>query len=257
MFHYGSPSSSSSALSGVTVKFEAGENIGVCGKTGSGKSTLANILFSLGPLTSGTVRIAGEDLASLGPADVRAGVAVVPQHPTILDGDIRDNLLGGNRGSPPDDAALLSMLKICKLDELVDKGLDGTMGSLSDGQKQLFCVARALVRKPKVLVLDEATADLDTVSANTLLAVVGAHFKETTVISIAHRLNFIRNSDKILVLNTGGTINAFDTPSNLINEGGRLLRQATQSGNEIDVTPRGNLGNVVVETVTIHPSHGV
>ena len=90
------------------------------------------------------------------------------------------------------------------------------MQVLSDGQKQLFCVARALIRKPKILVLDEATADLDAASATELLRVVDEQFKATTVLSIAHRLNFIKNSDKILVLNTGGTVNAFDTPANLL-----------------------------------------
>ena len=76
-----------------------------------------------------------------------------------------------------------------------------------------------------MLVLDEATADLDTDSAEMLLAVVEEHFKSTTIVSIAHRLNFIRNSDKILVLNPGGTVNAFDTPENLIKQGGYFAKQ--------------------------------
>ena len=83
---------------------------------------------------------------------------------------------------------------------------------------QLFCVARALVRRPRILVLDEATADLDQDSANELLKVIDTSFKEITVISIAHRLNFIKNSDRILVLNAGGTVNAFDTPAKLLED---------------------------------------
>jgi ABC-type multidrug transport system fused ATPase/permease subunit len=103
------------------------------------------------------------------------------------------------------------------------------MGQLSDGQRQLFCVARALVRKPKILVLDESTADLDQDSANELLRVIDENFTDTTVISIAHRLNFIRNSDKILVLNTGGTISAFDTPENLLKDtSGYFSRQMAE-----------------------------
>jgi ABC-type multidrug transport system fused ATPase/permease subunit len=134
---------------------------------------------------------------------------------------VRENLLGGNRqpaGECCSDEYLLQTLVTCRLSELAERGLDGTMGQLSDGQRQLFCVARALVRKPKILVLDESTADLDQDSANDLLRVIDENFTETTVISIAHRLNFIRNSDKILVLNTGGTINAFDTPENLLKD---------------------------------------
>lgn len=107
---------------------------------------------------------------------------------------MRENLVGGNRVVEDSDEFLLSILQSCRLPVLAERGLDGLMGKLSDGQRQLFCVARALVRRPKILVLDESTADLDQDSANELLRVIDENFAETTVISIAHRLNFIRNS---------------------------------------------------------------
>ena len=168
---------------------------------------------------------------------------------------MRENLTGGNRKSAAsddtDDEFLLGTLRTCRLSVLANVtrdggGLDGTLGMLSDGQKQvrsyhiisaylhssslrhhhradvhssslqLFCVARALVWRPKILVLDEATADLDQESANELLRVIADSFADITVISIAHRLNFIRDSDKILVLNAGGTVNAYDTPAKLL-----------------------------------------
>jgi ABC-type multidrug transport system fused ATPase/permease subunit len=188
---------------GVSVSIKSGENIGICGRTGAGKSTLLSVLFSLGPLRSGSVSIAGVDLATISCHEVRANVAIVPQSPTLFDGTVRENLVGGNRNAEGDtDEYLLETLRTCRLSVLVERGLDGSIGQLSDGQRQLFCVARALVRKPKILVLDESTADLDQDSANELLRVIDENFKTTTVISIAHRLNFIRASDKILGVKT-------------------------------------------------------
>ena len=179
------------ALNGVSVQIESGEKIGVCGRTGAGKSTLLSVLFSLGPLNKGTVTIggksaaaavvpsqhylaghavgrpyccwmnvsllghAGEDLAKISCHEVRAQVAIVPQSPTLFDGTIRENLIGGNRidaSQGGDDSSLLETLRTCRLGVLAERGLDGTLGQLSDGQRQLFCVARALVRRPKILV---------------------------------------------------------------------------------------------------------
>jgi ABC-type multidrug transport system fused ATPase/permease subunit len=175
------------ALNGITCEIESGQKIGVCGRTGAGKSTLLSVLFSLGPLKAGTVSIGGKDLAGISCHEVRANVAIVPQSPTLFEGTVRENLIGGNRrtvvskGDGSDDY-LLETLNTCRLSNLVERGLDGTMGQLSDGQRQLFCVARALVRKPKILVLDESTADLDQDSANELLRVIDENFTDTTVI---------------------------------------------------------------------------
>jgi len=216
VFHYATDAPS--ALSGVTMDIKSGEKIGVCGRTGAGKSTLLSILFSLGPLTEGAVQISGHSIADISCHEVRANLAIVPQSPTLFAGTVRENLLGGNRATDDSDDFLLTTLRTCRLTNLADRGLDGTLGTLSDGQKQLFCVARALVRRPKILVLDEATADLDQDSANELLKVIDTSFEEITVISIAHRLNFIKNSDRILVLNAGGTVNAFDTPAKLLED---------------------------------------
>ena len=125
------------------------------------------------------------------------------------------NLVGGNADKCSDDH-LLSTLRTCRL--AADRGLDGTLGALSDGQKQLFCVARALVTRPTILVLGEATADLDQESANKLLQVIEENFTDTTVISIAHRLNFIRGSDRVPVLDAGGTVDAFGPPEELLKD---------------------------------------
>ena len=171
------------ALTRISLSIKSGEKIGVCGRTGAGKSTLLSILFSLGPLSEGTVKIAGHSLSEISCREVRQRLAIVPQFPTLFEGSIRENLVGGNMQTSDDtDESLLGTLRTCRLEVLAERGLDETLGVLSDGQKQLFCVARALVRRPKILVLDEATADLDTASANELLRVVDAQFKDTTVV---------------------------------------------------------------------------
>ena len=206
------------ALTGISLDIKPGEKIGVCGRTGAGKSTLLSVLFSLGPLSAGEVKVAGKDLKDISCREVRQNVAIVPQFPTLFEGTVRENLVGGNKKTDDGDDFLRATLSTCRLSVLAERGLDSQLGALSDGEAQLFCVARALIRRPKILVLDEATADLDSASAKELLHVVDKSFKETTVISIAHRLNFIRNSDRILVLNTGGTINAFDTPAKLLED---------------------------------------
>ena len=176
------------------------------------------------------MKIAGQSLSEISCREVRQRLAIVPQFPTLFEGSVRENLVGGNKQNGDDtDESLLQTLRTCRLEVLADRSLDDALGVLSDGQKQLFCVARALVQRPKVLVLDEATADLDAASANELLRVIDDNFKATTVISIAHRLNFIKNSDRILVLNTGGTINAFETPAKLLEDtDGYFARQLAE-----------------------------
>lgn len=119
------------ALNGVSISINSGEKIGVCGRTGAGKSTLLSVLFSLGPLNNGSVSIGGKDLKNISCHEVRENVAIVPQSPTLFDGTVRENLIGGNRNANDTDEYLLETLRTCRLAVLVERGLDGTIGQVT------------------------------------------------------------------------------------------------------------------------------
>lgn len=211
------------ALNGVTVRIRAGEKVGVVGPTGGGKTTFLKLLFRLGPCSAGGVFVDGVDIATLRLGALRRAIGVVPQEPTIFLGTLRENLLGANASARvADDAAALAAAAACGLEEalgLAERGaaaLDEELPcELSVGQKQLLAAARVLIRRPKVLVLDEATASLSQAAADHLVAVIQKHCHEATVLSIAHRLRFILQCHRVLVLSFGGTVEAFDSPAAL------------------------------------------
>mmetsp|Transcript_27719 Transcript_27719/g.76321 ORF Transcript_27719/g.76321 Transcript_27719/m.76321 type:complete len:1436 (-) Transcript_27719:320-4627(-) len=213
----------------VSLVVQPAEKVGVVGKTGSGKSTLLSLLLRLGPLkgvapsSGGRILVDGVDVATLRLAGLRSKIAVVPQEPTLFAMTLKDNI-----GVEFTDAEVLTALQWCGLDARQIAGKeDGPVadalatelrpGGLSVGQQQLLMAARALVRRPKILVLDECTASLDKESADRLLEILSTHSKDATVLAIAHRLRFVLNSDRILVL-AGGQVIAFDSPAKLMEQ---------------------------------------
>jgi len=155
---------------------------------------------------------------------VRRAVGLVPQDPVIFRMSLKDNIAGGADFT---DAEVAASLTHCGLDarQLTGKSTVGealqaelAVSGLSTGQQQMLMAARAIVRRPKVLVLDECTASLDVGTAHQLLQVIGAHCADATVLSIAHRLRFVLRCDRILVLGNGGHILGLDTPANLMRE---------------------------------------
>lgn len=222
------------ALDGVTFRVHPGEKLGIVGRTGSGKSSLLLVLFRLLEPSSGRVLLDGVDTSQLELAELRSQLAIIPQEPFLFSGTIRGNL--DPRGLY-EDRALWQALEQCHLSEVITSmgGLDGELGeggrSLSLGQRQLLCLARALLTDAKILCIDEATASVDQKTDQLLQQTICKRFANKTVLTIAHRLNTILNSDRVLVLQAG-RVAELDSPAVLCNQPHSLFQQLLQSSQQ-------------------------
>ncbi|XP_033646525.1 ATP-binding cassette sub-family C member 9-like [Asterias rubens] len=220
-------------LHDIDIHFKSAEKIGICGRTGSGKSSLTLTLFRIIQTFKGRIMVDGTNIAHLPLAEVRRRFAIIPQDPVLFNGTIRFNL--DARGEHDDDA-LWESLEIAQLKGVVsdlDLKLDAmvTEGgeNFSVGQRQLFCLARAFLRKTRILVMDEATASIDLETDAILQEVVARAFKERTILTIAHRVQTILDSDHILVLNEG-RIAEYDTPQNLLAQEDSIFASLVKAG---------------------------
>ncbi|XP_030784709.1 multidrug resistance-associated protein 7 isoform X5 [Rhinopithecus roxellana] len=222
------------ALDGVTFCVQPGEKLGIVGRTGSGKSSLLLVLFRLLEPSSGRVLLDGVDISQLELAQLRSQLAIIPQEPFLFSGTVRENL--DPRGLHK-DRALWQALEHCHLSEVINSmgGLDGELGeggrSLSLGQRQLLCLARALLTDAKILCIDEATASVDQKTDQLLQQTICKRFANKTVLTIAHRLNTILNSDRVLVLQAGRVVE-LDSPATLRNQPHSLFQQLLQSSQQ-------------------------
>jgi ABC-type multidrug transport system fused ATPase/permease subunit len=209
-------------LRGLNLTINQGEKVGVCGRTGCGKSTMMMTLYRMVELDQGKITIDDVNIASVTLNNLRSKLSLVPQDPVIFSGTVRSNLDPFNETK--DDGEIWSALKLsgmkATIEELPDKkGLDSSIdeggGNLSVGQTQLLCMARALIRKSKILILDEATSNVDGETDNLIQKTIRVAFKDCTVLTIAHRLNTIIDSDKILLLHEG-QVAEYDSPEVLL-----------------------------------------
>lgn len=201
-------------LNGINIKINPGEKIGIVGRTGSGKSSLFLALFRMVELTEGRIFIDGVDTRTIRLLDLRSNMAIIPQDPFLFSGTVRENLDPLNHHT---DQELQVVLHQCHLQEVTSKmgGLTAELGergkNLSIGQKQLMCLARALLTKSKILCIDEATASVDQKTDQLLQETIRRQFAEKTVLTIAHRINTIMDSHRVLVMDAG-TVKEFDSP---------------------------------------------
>ena len=193
--------------------------IGIVGRTGAGKSSLTLSLFRLIEPASGKIVIDSLDVTQIGLHELRSKLTIIPQDPVLFSGTLRSNL--DPFGQYTDDQLWMAIehshLKDFvksqenQLEHKVSEGGE----NLSVGQRQLICLARALLRKTKILVLDEATAAVDVETDSLIQSTIRKEFSDCTIITIAHRLNTIIDSNRVLVLDQG-SIAEFDTPDNLL-----------------------------------------
>ncbi|KAL5760091.1 hypothetical protein ACOSQ2_018929 [Xanthoceras sorbifolium] len=208
-------------LKGITCTFPGEKKIGVVGRTGSGKSTLIQALFRVVDPSGGWILIDGVDISKIGLQDLRSRLGIIPQDPTLFQGTVRTNLDPLEQHS---DQEIWEVINKCRLAAIIrqDRRLldapvaeDGENWSL--GQRQLVCLARVFLKKRRILVLDEATASIDTATDNVIQETIRKETNRCTVITVAHRIPTVIDNDLVLVLDEGKVLE-YDSPGKLLED---------------------------------------
>ncbi|KAJ2250376.1 hypothetical protein GGI13_004037 [Coemansia sp. RSA 455] len=241
-------------LNSLSFVIHSKERVGIVGRTGAGKSSLTNALMRLVEADSGSIIIDGTDISTIGLYDLRSRISIIPQDPSLFEGTIRDNLDPTHQYTDDEVWAAINTCNIAHLldtptgkyieksvtadddndDDKIGKGrwVEGTGldkwieyngSNFSVGQRQLVSLCRALLWRRKILVLDEATANVDNETDRTMQSIIRQEFKDCTVLTIAHRLNTIMDSDRVLVMDEG-KVAELDTPANLLARDGHFSK---------------------------------
>ena len=214
------PNASASVLENINLKIEKGETVAIVGATGSGKTTLVNLITRFYDVTKGEILVDGENIKNYKLVDLRNKIAIVLQKSELFAGTIKENIKWGNPNATDEEVEWAANIaqaiefidsKEKKFDEYVEE--KGT--SLSGGQRQRLSIARAIVKKPEILIFDDSTSALDLVTEAKLYKAMRDNIADTTKIVVAQRIATAKNADKIVVLD-GGTIIAYDIHENLL-----------------------------------------
>ena len=237
--------SGNNTLSDINLHIRSGETVGIIGGTGSGKTSLVNLISRLYDVSSGSVRVGGHDVREYDMEALRNQVSVVLQKNVLFSGTILDNLRWGDENATEEEC--VAACRAACADEFIERFPDkyntwieqgGT--NVSGGQKQRLCIARALLKKPKILILDDSTSAVDTATDAKIRKAFAESIPGTTKIIIAQRISSVQDADRILVLDNG-RINAFDTHENLL-AGNEIYREIYESqikgGGDFDNTGR-------------------
>ena len=216
------------ALKDINININSKEKIGIVGRTGSGKSSLTLSLFRVVEAFKGKITIDGQDIADVPLKKLRRAISIVPQEPFLLEGTLKTNLDPLNLYSEQEINDVLEKVKLYQMLEhdningkKILKGINTEIkeygNNLSFGCRQLLCVARAILRKSKIIILDEATSSVDQKTEDLISNAVDAMFKDSTVITIAHRINTVKKCEKIIVMNAGEVVEV-GKPDDLIKD---------------------------------------
>lgn len=207
-------------LKDINLDIHAGETIGIIGGTGSAKSSLVNLISRLYDVTAGSVSVGGLDVREYDMEVLRNQVSVVLQKNVLFSGSILDNLRWGNKNATEEEC-----IHVCQLacaDEFIERFPEGYNthieqggSNVSGGQKQRLCIARALLKKPKILILDDSTSAVDTATDNKIRQAFATEIPDTTKLIIAQRISSVQNADRIIVMDNGEVVD-FDTHENLL-----------------------------------------
>jgi ATP-binding cassette subfamily C (CFTR/MRP) protein 1 len=214
-------------LKNLNFQIEGKEKVGVVGRTGSGKSTICLCLFRILEPLEGTIYIDDEDITKMGLDILRRNMTIIPQDPCLMEGSLKYNI---DPFETAQDDEIIQILKKIGFeytesdDKILNRKIEQGGSNLSVGEKQLVCIARAILRKTKIIVMDEATANIDMKTEEKIQNALEYVLNFSTVITVAHRIKTIINYDKILVLNNG-KIEEFDTPKNLLKNEKSLFYQ--------------------------------
>ncbi|XP_070559572.1 ATP-binding cassette sub-family C member 8-like [Ptychodera flava] len=213
-------------LHNVNVHIKSGQKVGICGRTGSGKSSLMLALFRIIKTCKGRILIDDVDISHVALRTLRTRLAIIPQDPVLFAGTIRFNLDPEGEHSDKDLWTALEIAQLTttvnELDQKLESQVSEDGENFSLGQRQLFCLARAFLRNAKILIMDEATATIDMQTDAILQEVVAMAFANRTVLTIAHRISTIMDSDMVLVLSEGRVME-YDTPENLLRKDGGIF----------------------------------
>ena len=212
------------ALKDISLDIKSGEKIGIVGRTGSGKSSLTLGMLRVVEALGGKITVDGVDISKISLKKLRRSISIVPQEPFLLEGTLKENLDPLNIYSEKEIMDVLGQVKLFDMMEASNKMTEGIRtrikeygNNMSFGCRQLVCFARAILRKSKIIILDEATSSVDQKTEEVIQDAIENIFKDSTVITIAHRIQTVKKCDKIIVMEAGKIVET-GKPEDLIND---------------------------------------
>ncbi|MBR5900073.1 MAG: ABC transporter ATP-binding protein [Clostridia bacterium] len=225
------------ALSDINLKIESGETVGIIGSTGSSKTTLINLIPRLYDVYTGSVTVGGVNVKDYDLDSLRNAVSVVLQKNVLFSGTIRENMKWGNKDATDDQ--ILEAMKLAQIDSLgLDRYIEQGGANVSGGQKQRLCIARALLKNPKILILDDSTSAVDTKTDALIRLAFKKYLPQTTKIIIAQRIASIKEADKIIIMDNG-KITAIGNHEQLLKDN-NIYQELFYSQNNVNSQRPGN-----------------